>query len=72
MKYTIGIIYIAIGLFMTYITINQYLEDHDIYRIIFSYTTENRNTFLAIRGGFSILIVLIGMQKIRKINDSKS
>lgn len=72
MKYTIGIIYIIVGIFMTYISINQYIEDKNIYRIILSYTTENRNTFLIIRGGISLLIILIGMQKIKKINDSKS
>lgn len=72
MKYTIGIIYIAIGIFMAYITVSEYLADKEIYRIILSYTTESRNTFLGIRGGIALIIVLMGMQKIKKINDSRS
>ncbi|SDX83691.1 hypothetical protein SAMN05444411_11060 [Lutibacter oricola] len=72
MKYTIGIIYVVVGLLMIFTTISQYMEDRELYKIILSYTTENRNTFLAIRGGLSALIVLVGLQKIKKINDSKS
>ena len=72
MKYTVGIIYIAVGLLMIYLTITQYMEDRELYKIILSYTTENKNTFLAIRGGLAALIVLVGYLKIKKINDSRS
>jgi len=72
MKYTIGIFYLIFGLFMTYITIDQYLQNHDLYSMLFSYTTENRNIFLAVRGGLSVCIILIGVLKLKKIYASKS
>lgn len=72
MKYLIGIFYIAAGLFLAYTAVNQYLENHDIYKIILSYTTEDRNVFLAFRGGISALIIVFGILRIKKANNSKS
>lgn len=63
MQKLIPILYFAFGFFILFDGIAQFVADKELYRIIFSWTTENKYTFILVKTLFAVIFFLGGYRK---------
>lgn len=66
MKKLIPFIYFLAAAFLIVNAFMIYLKDQETYRLIFSFTVEDKTTFLAFRVVFALLIIWAGINRLKK------
>lgn len=66
MKKILPLLYIVIGLFILIATFSQFFKNHETYRVLLSFRTENKYVFLLVRVLFASWFLIDGIKKLNQ------